>query len=87
MGETLDRETVQSVMASVEPAVRACAGERHGTVQVDVVVQGTGRVSSATISGLFAGSAEGSCMARAVRQARFPGFTGEPLRFRYPYGL
>jgi hypothetical protein len=85
--ETLDRETVQSVMQSVEPAVRACAGERHGTAQVDVVVQGTGRVTSATITGNFQGSPEGSCIARAVRGARFPQFTGEALRFRYPYGI
>ena len=85
--ETLDRATVQSVMQSVEPAVRACAGERHGTAQVDVVVQGTGRVTSATISGNFQGSPEGSCIARAVRSARFPEFTGEALRFRYPYGI
>jgi hypothetical protein len=74
-------------MQGVEPAVRACAGERHGSVQVDVVVQGTGRVSSATVTGNFQGSPEGSCIARAVRSARFPAFTGEPLRFRYPFAL
>jgi hypothetical protein len=85
--ETLDRETVQSVMQSVEPAARACAGERHGTAQVDVVVQGSGRVTSATVGGAFQGSPEGSCIARAVRSARFPQFSGEPLRFRYPFGI
>jgi hypothetical protein len=85
--EEIDRATVQSVMQGVEPAVRACAGERHGSVQVDVVVQGTGRVSSATVTGNFQGSPEGSCIARAVRSARFPAFTGEPLRFRYPFAL
>ncbi len=85
--ETLDRETVQAVMLGVEPAVRACAGDRHGTAQVDVVVQSSGRVSTATVTGTFQGSAEGSCIARAVRSARFPAFSGEPLRFRYPFGL
>jgi hypothetical protein len=75
-------------MQGVEPAIRACAGERHGTAQIDVVVQGsTGRVMAATVSGFFQGSPEGSCMARAARQARFPTFTGEPLRFRYPVGI
>lgn len=87
VGETLDRATVQSVMQGVEPAVRACAGERHGTALVDVVVQGSGRVSAATVTGNFQGSVEGSCIARAVRGAQFPGFTGEPLRFRYPFGI
>ena len=87
VGETLDRATVQSVMASVEPAVRACVGERHGTAAVDVVVQGSGRVTSATVTGNFQGSPEGSCIARAVRGARFPAFTGEVLRFRYPFAI
>lgn len=86
--ETLDRATVQAVMQGVEPAIRACAGERHGTAQIDIVVEGsTGRVTSATVSGSFQGSPEGSCMARAARQARFPTFTGEPIRLRYPVGI
>jgi hypothetical protein len=75
-------------MQGVEPAIRACAGERRGTAQIDVVVHGaSGRVVSATVTGSFQGSPEGSCMARAVRAARFPTFTGEPLRFRYPVGI
>lgn len=84
---TLDRETVQAVMQGMEPAVRACAADRHGTAQIDVVVQASGRVSTATVTGAFQGTPEGSCMARALRSARFPPFTDAPLRFRYPFAL
>ena len=50
-----------------------------------VVIGKSGRVSSATVSGKFAGTPTGSCVERAVKTASFPpsdGFTTP-----YPFQL
>ena len=87
-GPELSRETVASVMEALVPEISSCANGRRGTVPVDVIVQPSGRVTGATVTGSFQGTPEGSCIARAVRSARFPAHNGdEPTRFRYPYAL
>ena len=84
----LSNETVASVMQGLLPEVSSCANGRRGSVPVDVIVQPSGRVTSATVTGAFQGTPEGSCIARAVRSAQFPEHSGdEPTRFRYPYAL
>lgn len=84
----LSREVVASVMQGLLPEVRSCANGRSGTIPVDVIVQPSGRVTGATVTGSFQGTPEGSCIARAVRSAQFPPHDGDqPTRFRYPYAL
>lgn len=82
-----DRDRVQSVLSGVSDAVAACAAGEHGTASVYVVVVSSGRVTTATVSGRFAGTPIGSCIARAVRTARFPRFSEERFEVTYPYSF
>ncbi len=77
------RAQVLAAMGRIQPAVKACFPGSRGTVTVDIKVEGrTGRVASAQASGQT--GAVGSCVARAVRRAKFPRFTDDSLSIRYP---
>jgi hypothetical protein len=73
-------------MASVTPAVAAC-GPDHGVATVQITVAHTGRVANAVVSGPLAGTPTGSCVARAVRTARFPEFSRETFALTYPFRI
>ena len=82
----LNRAQVQGGMNRVAAAVRRCGAGQSGTVMVNVVISGsTGRVTSANVTGNFAGTPVGSCAARAVRGASFPRFQQSSLSVRYPF--
>lgn len=83
--ESPSRETVRDVLEGVRPQVEACFGESHGLAEVVVIVAGSGRVTTSTVSGRFAGTPVGSCIARAVRGARFPEFTNPRFEVHYQY--
>ena len=73
-------------MRGVESGVRACASAEAmtGTAEVSITVAGpTGRVTTATVTGITGNV--GSCIARAVRGARFPHFTKPTFSIKYPY--
>jgi hypothetical protein len=86
-GGSPSREDVVQAMRAVSPQVAACAGTRHGVVRVNITVGGSGRVQNAVVQGEFAGSREGSCVARAVRRARLPEFSRDSFSFVYPFQL
>jgi hypothetical protein len=81
------RAQVRQSMAAVREQVRQCAGEQQGTARVRATARPSGRVSSALVQGQFAGTAEGSCIARAVREARLPPFSREQFVVEYPFQL
>lgn len=80
--EKPSRADVIAAMARVQPAVKACFAGTHGVVTVDMTVKGSGRVSQANVTGQT--GAIGSCIARAVRKAKFPEFTADSISIRYP---
>ena len=82
-----DRSTIQAVLAARADAVSACANGAHGLADVDIVISGSGRITTATVNGSFAGTAIGSCIARAVRAATFPPFAQPRFQVTYPYHL
>ncbi len=84
---TPDRATIQTILEGRADAVRACAAGAHGLADVDVVIAASGRVTTATVNGTFAGTAVGSCIARAVRGATFPPFSQPRFQVTYPYHL
>jgi hypothetical protein len=67
--------------------VSACSAQGHGLAAVRVSVAGTGRVSSALVTGPLAGTPAGSCVAQAVRGATFPAFTQPTFVVNYPFQL
>lgn len=82
----LDRNDVQSGMASVAGRVKNCGQGASGTVTLKIVIGRTGRVMSANATGPFAGTPVGACAARAVQTAKFPQ-TQNNLTVRYPFKL
>ena len=81
----LSRDDVQRGLERVRPQLVACAGDRHGTTYSQITISHTGRVTYSLIEGAFAGTPEGSCMARALRTARFPRSAADSITVRYPF--
>jgi hypothetical protein len=75
-------------MNAVRPLILACY-ERYGVkglAMVDVRIARSGRVSSAVVTtGTFARTPTGTCVAKAVRSARFPRSDGRSTP--YPFQL
>jgi predicted Zn finger-like uncharacterized protein len=83
----LSKGAVVAGMNSVKGKIGDCYQQFKvpGMAMVNVVIGKSGRVSSATVSGKFAGTPTGSCVERAVKSASFPpsdGFTTP-----YPFQL
>lgn len=86
--DTPPRDAVARGLRSVQGAVRACGGGQHGTANTTVTISGsTGRVTSAQVSGQFAGTPVGSCVARAVRGAQFPRFRRPTFTVNFPFSV
>jgi hypothetical protein len=87
LSQVPDRESVKAAMERIFPEVRACAGGKRGVVEVVLKVKNTGHVSHAVVGGDFAGTPEGSCIARAVRKTRLPPFLRPSFTLVYPFSL
>jgi hypothetical protein len=64
-----------------------CSKGRSGTAEIDLTIASSGAVSYALIGGDYAGTPQGSCIARAVRAARFEPFTKPRVRIIYRMAL
>ncbi|MBK8168819.1 MAG: hypothetical protein IPK60_00570 [Sandaracinaceae bacterium] len=85
---TPEQSEVRAALESVRSAVTACAAGQHGQANIRVTFNGaSGRVSTVNVEGVFAGTPQGSCMARAVRAARVSRFSDPTLVVLYPYAL
>jgi hypothetical protein len=85
--EAPSREDVIAGFEKVRDALATCAAGKHGVVEIDATIASSGRVSRSLIAGVFQGTPEGSCMARAARTARFPQFSQPSLNVTYPVSL
>lgn len=88
----LAKKQIQSVMARVQPKVRACAAEHEvegpgNVVDVRFTVAPSGRVSAAKLAGKYKGTPVGNCVLEAVKELTFPSFVGEPQSVSYPLPL
>jgi hypothetical protein len=81
------RDQIKAAVENARTALQACAGNAHGTSTARINIVGNGRVASALIEGAFAGTPQGSCMARALRATSFPAFASENLQVTYPFRL
>ena len=84
---TPTREDVVSALEPLRAAVQQCAGNLRGVAQLDVTVASNGSVTHAVVAGDFAGTPEGSCIARIARAAKFSAFEQPRFRVIYPYAL
>ncbi len=85
----LDRGDVADAMATISDRARACQETEGavGSVNIKFTVDPSGRVSKASATGKFAGTATGACVAAAVKSAKFPAWNGGPMSFSYPFLL
>lgn len=81
------REQVTAGFESVRAALVQCAAGRAGTAEIKATISNDGRISYALVRGDYDGSAEGTCMAKAVRAAQFPPFAQPRLKVSYPIAL
>jgi hypothetical protein len=84
---TPSRTDVLHKLEAVRPSVRACAAGRSGVADLDITVARSGVVTHVLVGGDFAGTTQGSCIARAVREARFDSFKQERFRLLFPYAI
>lgn len=84
--EKPSRDDVMQAMNAVKGPVAACGQGESGVAFANVTVAGdTGRVTNATIEGQT--GAVGSCIARAVRKAKFPRFQASTFKVKFPFRL
>lgn len=81
------RQDVQQALLAMRARIEACAAGRSGMVDARVGIAGTGRVTRALIQGDFAGTQQGSCMARALRAATVAPFSGPVVQVQFPFVL
>jgi hypothetical protein len=83
--EAPSRDVVMSALQGVSGEAAACSHDRGGFVQVRVVFESSGRVSSAlVVAGDLPASAR-SCVERAVRAARVPPFRQPSVSVHFPF--
>lgn len=85
----LDRDDVSRAMSAIGDRARACHDEEGavGSVNIRFTVDPSGKVTRASASGKFSGTATGRCVAAAVKSASFPRWNGSPMSFTYPFLL
>lgn len=81
------REDVVAALEQTRGSLVACAGQKHGIANADITIANSGRVSRVLIDGVFQGTPEGSCMARAIRAAHVARFSQPSLKVGYPFAL
>jgi predicted Zn finger-like uncharacterized protein len=82
---TPSRDAVLRALRGVQPAVSACAQGQRGVAMADIVVASSGRVKSVRVSQVTGPVA--SCIARAVRKAKFPAFGDPTFSVKFPFKL
>ncbi len=82
---TPSRDQVLRALRGVQPAVSACAQGQRGVAMADIVVGNSGRVKSVRVSQVTGPVA--SCIARAVRKAKFPAFSDPTFSVKFPFKL
>jgi hypothetical protein len=85
--QELERMQVIEAMNALTPQLRACVGEQHGVADVTLTVRAAGVVSHALVEGPFAGSSQGTCIARALRSAKLPASPFAVSHVEYPFQL
>jgi predicted Zn finger-like uncharacterized protein len=83
----LAKNAVVAGMNSVKGKVNDCYNQFKvpGMAMVNVVIGKSGKVTSATVTGKFAGTPTGACVEKAVKSAAFPPSDG--LTTPYPFNL
>ena len=87
--DQLNKSQIVGGMHALNGSVHECFAKFNapGMVSVAVTIAKSGKVSSASSTGSFAGTPTGDCVARAVKGGSFPQFKGAPQTINYPFVL
>jgi len=87
--EQLGKNDIVAGMSKVKAKVADCYVQYKvpGMANVGVTIAKNGHVSSASVSGSFAGTPTGSCVEKAVKSATFAPVKGSPTTINYPFML
>ena len=85
--ETLERAEIIEGIEMLRNEYDACVGDLHGTAEMRIRIGNTGRITYALVEGHYAGTPQGSCLARTLRQARFRPFVRSSIEITYPLAL
>jgi hypothetical protein len=83
----LSADDFKSGMDGISSAAQGCYKGTQGLASIKLVVASSGKVQSASVTGMFAGKPEGACVVKAVRSATFPPWDGGPQTFHYSFLL
>ena len=88
-GANISREDISSGMSKVLGRVQGCYDQHKesGTVMIAVTIDPGGSIASASATGKFAGTPTGTCVAEAVKKAKFPPWDGKAKKINYPFLL
>src|SRR5262249_34487406 len=78
--EQLSMSAVQGVLKKVD--VSSCKGEgASGVIKIKLTIKGSGKADASPADG----GAGADCVAKAVKKASFPEFSGDPMTLTYPF--
>lgn len=86
--DRLERHQIVKGMQGIKPSIKRCFDRFRvpGMAMVRVSIGGSGRVTRAKVTGLFAGTPTGACISGAVKSGRFAR-TKNPTTITYPFNL
>ena len=81
------RVAVRSALDGAIASMRACAADDSRTAFVTITFAGSGRATTAITDAPYAGSAAGSCMARAARGITIAPFSRATFTVHAPFAM
>jgi hypothetical protein len=81
------RQDVIEGLNQLRGELSECSKGRSGTAEIDLTIAGSGAVTYALIAGDYAGTPQGSCIARTIRSAHFEPFKKPRVRILYRMAL
>lgn len=68
------RDEIGAALEGLSEQLQACAGEHRGDTEVTLTVRGSGEIVHAELAAPLAGTAQGRCLVRVLRQAKLRAF-------------
>jgi hypothetical protein len=81
------RQDVIAGLNQLRGELSECSKGRSGTAEIDLTIASSGAVTYALIAGDYAGTPQGSCIARTIRGAHFEPFKKPRVRILYRMAL
>ncbi|MEZ4310987.1 MAG: hypothetical protein R3F14_23340 [Polyangiaceae bacterium] len=78
-GGEFSASAAKASLRNAAGAAAGCPSDKPGVATVSITFAPSGRVTSSNVSGVFAGTTTGGCIASAMRRASVPPFEGGPV--------